>query len=157
MDPRDSSLRPLRALTLHRPYPWAMLYADPQKIIENRSWSPWPSQLRRGEWLALHAGSKFDLDGLEAIREIDPRCPTDPEQHPTGIVGMALFRGWRHVDDLKMTGNRAEVWIQGPICWCFDPDETVAFNEPVDIGGKQLLWTVPEFHVDEIRRKMRAV
>lgn len=47
---------PLKAITLHRPWPYAILRLG--KRIENRGWE---CPLPHGAWLAIHAGKTYDF------------------------------------------------------------------------------------------------
>lgn len=51
----------MRALTLWRPWTWAIYHAGPRrKLIENRDWEPPRSVM--GQIIALHAGKTFDRE-----------------------------------------------------------------------------------------------
>lgn len=143
----------MRALTIHRPWPWAIVHLPPshRKGVENRTWPPPPSIL--GERMAIHAGLHFDAEALDFIAA---RCPDDgplpplrPESHPTGIVGMATVVGYRNsLDEFlhSVHGLRGRVaprnpWFVGPLGWLLA--DVVALPEPVVCKGAQGLWTVP--------------
>jgi len=80
------------ALTLWRPWPAAFTALAPglAKDVENRSW---PTRYRG--LVYLHAGQRFDSDGLAFTRQVLARGEGDPEtisnrkeDHPTGIVAV---------------------------------------------------------------------
>ena len=82
----------MRALTLHRPWPWAILHLDGAraKRIENRLWAP-PDWIL-GERIAIHAGGTFDIRAAEYIRQVGGAWPPlEHTEHPVGIVGVADF------------------------------------------------------------------
>ncbi len=54
------------ALTLHRPWPWAIIHGS--KRVENRSWAP-PAWLI-GQRLAIHAGKRWDADGADYVESV---------------------------------------------------------------------------------------
>ena len=161
----DRGLPPARrmaAVTLWRPWPWAVFRADPPKRVENRSWAPKRSQLEPGAWLAIHAGRKWEGQALVTIRFVDPRCPAK-DSHPTGIAGVALYRGYYRLTepetgrdrDLRrmVQENGSSSWVTGPLVWVFD--EVVGFDEPVPCSGERGLWELP-FDVETlVLQKMR--
>ena len=56
----------MRALTLWRPWTWAVCHAG--KRIENRPWRPWLSVM--GQEIALHAGKTYDRAGRAIIKAV---------------------------------------------------------------------------------------
>ncbi|MBD1918910.1 MULTISPECIES: hypothetical protein [Cyanophyceae] len=118
---------PLMAITLHRPWPYAVINLG--KPIENR---PWPCPLKPGSFLAIHAGKKYDRQGARWIREtLDLEFPLDGPEHPTGIVAIARFVG-------NVTASDSP-WFVGPIGWQF---ADVVEILPVQCNGQQRLWRV---------------
>lgn len=142
----------MKALTLWRPWPWAIFHCPSgPKRIENRGWAP-PGSIV-GQRIAIHAGKRFDLDAVDWIRSMGPRCP-DPEQHPLGVVGVATVVGcvYAPLGDMplswsgRVTEGQARAvyasrWFVGPIGWVLD--DVVALAEPVPCKGAQGLWDVP--------------
>lgn len=81
---------PMRALTLWQPWAWAM--GCGLKKIENRSWQPPMWML--DEWLALHAGMKWDGASDAALRkrlyfDADPPMPDRSELVHGAVVAVA--------------------------------------------------------------------
>lgn len=68
----------MKALSINQPWAWAILHAG--KDIENRSW---PTKYR-GDVL-IHAGMRFDRDGLRFVEDQVGR-EIDPEERPRGGV-----------------------------------------------------------------------
>ncbi len=132
----------LRAITLWRPWPVAVALMG--KPIENRTWDAW---LRQGEWVAVHAGKKWDANGVRWIeRVIRPtdRSLLDP-QHPMnapGVVAVARFKGCVTASDSP--------WFTGPVGWQFD--RRIPFSQPVDCPGRQGIWTMSEVDRDRVLR-----
>lgn len=155
------------ALTIHRPWPFAIFGLPPQrrKRIENRSWKPPKSVI--GQRIAIHAGKVFDYDADEILRD-------DPLLAPfydgigaamPGIVGTVLVKGW-----IKMAGESApsgmfgsgsgaltrspeimsfeaetlsrSLFFFGPYGWVLDDPKPCT---PILIGGHQGLWLVPTY------------
>ena len=119
----------LRAITLWRPWPSAMAHLG--KPLENRTWASW---LKPGEWVAIHAGKKFDQAGAEWVArgfEIeDAAAFLSPANHPTGVILLARF---------KQNVEAAESpWFTGPVAWEFD--RRIVLDKPVDCAGKQGIW-----------------
>lgn len=128
------SKQPLRAITLHRP--WAYAVAHLGKPVENRSWA---CPLPVGSLLAIHAGRRFDGQSADLIRRWGYECPPD-EEHPTGIVAIARFVG--NVTALDSP------WFFGPIGWQLT--DVVPIN-PVPCSGQQGLWNVPDDVLPAVR------
>lgn len=138
----------MKAITLHRPWPWAILWGG--KRIENRSWPPWPSQV--GKRIALHAGKVFDSEVLDAFwdgkfSDAARRCPGRGEGcHPQGIVGVATITGHFRYDG-GPTGNalfalqRDSVWAFGPRCWVLD--NVIPLPTAIPCPGALGMWDVP--------------
>ena len=146
----------MKALTLHRPWPWAILHLDPPKAkrIENRIWAPPMSVI--GEVIALHAGSGFELQAAEYIRHASGHWPPGASEHPTGIVGVARVIGYC---DPRPPGARARLhgpdlaeaahvmtasahWYMGSFGWLLG--DVVALPTPIPCAGSRRLWTVPD-------------
>jgi hypothetical protein len=144
---------PLRALTLHRPWPWSILHGG--KRIENRPWAPWKSIV--GERIALHAGKTWDYDGAEFIKRTvrmlgGPEMPGDGGVHLQGaIVGVARVVGCirenGNDDPVIVSGvgglhvDVDEEWFFGPFGWILT--DVVALAKPVSCRGAQGLWLPP--------------
>jgi hypothetical protein len=141
-------LRDLRALTLYRPWPWAILNG---KNCENRPWGPW--QVVLGEYIALHAGQTWDSDGAEAIRNLLPAMPPSDKDHLAGaIVGVARVAGCKRMggngDFEHVSGDPKAIfsveWFSGPFGWVLTD---IAAIEPVVVppktGRHQGLWIPP--------------
>lgn len=153
----------LRALTLWRPWPYAIFYGG--KRIENRPWKPWASVI--GRYIALHAGMKYDNDGAVWMLKEKLYVPPSPSACPAGgfIVGVARVTGYVHVDegDLYITADAfKEFWDQEALDspWFFGPygwtlDNIRRFTEPVACKGAQGLWPVMGETLDEVRAAYR--
>lgn len=119
----------MRAITLHRPWPGAMAYLG--KSFENRTWASW---LTPGEWVAIHAGKKFDKEGAQWIKRVFGSEGTEAflcsDNHPTGVILLARFKQNVEASD--------SLWFTGPVAWEFD--QRILLDEPVDCSGKQGIW-----------------
>lgn len=138
----------MRALTLWRPWPWAILHG---KNVENRPWKPPASII--GKRIALHAGKTWDDSSLTLIRKVLPSVPGSSADHPLGIVGVARVVGYMHPEGdgrrVLNTGSEFEFddrWFFGPYGWLLDQITAI---DPVPCRGAQGLWPVPE-HVERI-------
>ncbi len=140
----------VKALTLWRPWPWAILHMPRElaKGVENRTWPPPPSII--GETIALHAGQRFDAEALDFIAARcladGPLPPQRAEEHPLGIVGVARVIGCRDAVQMVIPGCERlraprDPWFVGPVGWLLA--DTVALAEPVPCKGVQGLWVVP--------------
>lgn len=154
----------MKALTLWRPWPYAIFHldADIAKRVENRSWLP-PERIL-GERIAIHAGKRWDDFGadyidealfkvgrMKAHGEIPDRWSRIEAE---GIIGTAMVCG-------VISGGRGLVsgrypapvrkgsefdaniynWFIGPFGWLLD--EVVTLSEPIPCKGRQGLWDVP--------------
>lgn len=125
----------MKAITLHQPWAWCIAHNG--KRIENRSWAP-PSALR-GQRIAIHAGKKWDQDGMDWL--IDGRMVTWPPDNEvlasmklqSNIVCTAVIAA--------VVSESANPWFAGPIGWVLRDVETLI--TPVPCRGMQGLWTVP--------------
>jgi hypothetical protein len=133
------------ALTLWRPWTWAILslplpYA---KRIENRPWPP-PRWIL-GRWVLLHAGATYDEEGGDWIRSA--HCPTgvrppSAADDPCGIVGAMLVTG----SLISGPGGNSDPtgWLacpEGrPIGYGWQIEQVVRLERPVPARGLQKLW-----------------
>lgn len=146
----------MRALTLHRPWPWAIVHAG--KAIENRNWRP-PHWLI-GRPLAIHAGKAIDLDAWGAMKAGDYGEPAEhvPEDHPLGIVAVCTVKGWIHqeIPGERLTWSTVgglelreafdlvnSPWWAGPYGWILR--DVRAVDPPIACRGLQGLWLAPAF------------
>ena len=134
------SKHPLMAVTLHRP--WAYAVAHLGKPVENRTWA---CPLKPGSLIAIHAGKKYDRQAADWIRQsLGLDLPIDGPEHPTGIVAIARFTG-------NVTASESP-WFVGPIGWQL---ADVAAILPVPCKGQQGIWKVPENCLPSVRDAYR--
>lgn len=134
----------MKALTLWRPWPWAIFHAPRNpKRIENRPWKPWQSIINQP--IVLHAGNTFDSDAAEelcSLYRIHPDGDVPRGWKDQGLIGVATVRGWvdRAMDaELFMVGQSN--WFSGPHAWLLS--DVRAFAEPIPCKGMQGLWPLP--------------
>lgn len=121
----------IRGLTLIRPWPWAIFKAG--KDVENRSWLPSPTRLQPGEWIAIHAGAKWDELDADWIQETFGLDFPSKAQHQSGlIVGLVRFSGFCTKSD--------SLWFFGPYGWQWD--RMIELAEPIPHKGALGLWTL---------------
>ena len=141
------------ALTLHRPWAWAIVGAPAPhaKRIENRSWAPWPRAL--GQRIALHAGRKWDQEGALLVeRYLAFAASLADADHPQGIIGTArIVRAFRRdaADFAALCPASQEHWAFGPWCWVLA--DVRSLPEPIPCRGRQGLWEMPSALVAKIR------
>lgn len=129
----------MKALTLWRPWPWAIFHAPPAtaKRIENRPWKPWPSII--GQRLVLHAGKTFDreaVDDVVAAAELGTSI-IPAEAADEGLIGLVTVTGYL---EAPPDGIQAR-WWSGPYAWVLT--DVVTFAEPIPCKGMQGLWELP--------------
>ena len=146
----------MKALTLWRPWPWAIFHAPDsmRKTIENRPWKPWASII--GKRIALHAGKHFDSDGAEMICSIaglhpDGRPP--PHWDDEGIIGTAVILRY-FTSDFDIIPAQQQ-WWSGPFAWALGEIQTLP--NPILCRGSQGLWDLPAEVEAQVEAARRAV
>jgi hypothetical protein len=158
----------LLALTVHRPYPYAIVHLQPphRKGVENRGWRPSPHLI--GQRIAIHAGITYSAPGMDELADVLQPLGfeglfSDLRVQHTGIIGTVMLRGWLTneggIPERIQSGftawaetQRASRWFRGPIGWLLD--EPQALHTPIICKGHQGLWPVPAEHAAEITRQI---
>lgn len=130
----------IKGLTLWQPWAWAVAYAGKQ--VENRSWKP-PRQLV-GEWIAIHAGQRFDRSAVQQIRELGIELAAECSQKGV-IVAVARLVG--------VVEESADPWFVGPVGWVLGEVQAV---KPLPCSGSQGLWNLPPDVLAELRLRWAA-
>lgn len=138
----------MHALTLTRPWCWAILHAG--KDVENRSW-PLPKACT-GVPIALHSGKGFlphNSRPAPLIHQGDaPREYDEPEDNrmpwaASRIVGVVWFSGHNVFPSRWRDGSR----------YAWDIARAFALPEPIeDVRGRQRFWMLPP----DVEAKVRA-
>lgn len=133
----------MRALTLIRPWCWAIAHAG--KDVENRSWRPPDSII--GHRIAIHSGLKWDAAAASRVAKLSSKMLAPKEDWRGGrIVATAKVTGW--------TVAAASKWaIDGQVHWCLR--SVFVLPTPVPCKGAQGLWTVPEDVERQILEQMK--
>lgn len=148
----------MRALTLWRPWSWAIFHAPVHaKRIENRPWKPWPSII--GKRIVLHAGRTFDkraVDGIldkTALEGAGRVLPASAIHE--GLIGVATVRGFVESaeDAAVQAGQGQERWFMGPYGWLLD--DVRVLPEPIKCDGSLGLWLIPKWAEKQIREALR--
>lgn len=126
-----------RALTLWRPWPHAIFFGG--KRIENRSWKPYKDVV--GQFIALHAGSKYDEDGAAWMVM---KGLFDPP-NPISCLKMAIVGVARVTDCVQ---ESTDPWFFGPYGWILD--DVIRLKTSVLTKGYQGLWKVDDPLREEI-------
>lgn len=154
----------MRALTLHRPWPYVILRCG--KRVENRLWKP--HKVVIGQRIALHAGKGWDARAEGYLPEGWSTAPGLILTHAEGIVGTAVVLGWVHgagpwepgeapwhpgsarahrygpetlSEDLALEAISSPFYF-GPFGWVLE--DAQEFSAPIPCRGFQGLWNVPE-------------
>ena len=117
-----------RVLTIRQPWAWAVVHGG--KDVENRSW---PTQHRGA--LLVHAGSAFEPDGYEVVKELATRPPPPAQDLVRGaIIGV--------VDVVDCVRDSDSAWaVAGQWHWCLrDPRP---LDPTVPCPGCLGLWRPP--------------
>jgi len=118
-----------RVLTIRQPWAWAIVHGG--KDVENRSW---PTN-RRGT-LLIHAGSAFEADGYEVVRQLATRQPPPASDLVRGaIIGVVEL-----VDCVR--DSDSEWAISDQWHWCLRDPRPLA--QPFLCPGKLGLWRPPQ-------------
>lgn len=124
----------MKALTLWRPWPYAIFHPDLLKDVENRDWHLWESVV--GQRVAVHAGLRYDREAEAAIYEVfGHEVDTMSRLNAAGcIIGTVVF--------LQSIENSPSRWASpGKKHWPIT--EARALPEPIPCRGAQGLWNVP--------------
>lgn len=145
----------MRALTLWRPWPWAIFHAPKNpKRIENRPWKPWNSIV--GQRIVLHAGQTFDKSAVDDILAITlgrHQLHTLPARaSDTGLIGVATVLGWA-ASPTELGDPAQEQWFSGPFAWLLD--DVRAFAEPIPCKGAQGLWQLEPWAERRVAEALR--
>lgn len=125
-------------LTLWRPWDWAFLHG---KDFENRLWVPSIFTLSKGDFVALHAGQRWEEEAVEFIEDITGLTVPEQADWPAGrIIAVARYQGWTRESNSR--------WFCGPFGWRFDQ---VTKIEPVPCKGAQKLWALPPAVLAQVR------
>jgi len=138
----------MKALTLWRPWPWAIFWPRPglAKDVENRTWPPPQSVI--GQQIAIHAGKRYDEESAEDIAFLLDLEELPPESMDEGIIGLATL-------DRVVSGGRCgmgpasppgdpairSMWYHGPYGWVLR--DCIRLPHPIPCRGSQGLWNVP--------------
>lgn len=143
----------MKALTLWRPWPWAIFHAKHNaKRIENRPWRPWPSII--GKQIVLHAGKTFHKPSVDDILEVTQTTVLPASATDLGLIGVATVRGFAESEegcDQFMVGQSE--WFSGPYAWLLS--DVRAFPEPILCDGAQGLWELPGWAQARVNEALR--
>lgn len=142
----------MTAITLK--HPWAFAVTDLGKRIENRSWRPPTSAIKK--WHGIHGGvtpkggnRTEALDDLKRLIDTGLAPPVDlDEAIRPGIVGVWWLE--RVIAENTAEPLLSDPWFAGPYGWVFP--KVVKFAEPIPCKGGQGLWVVPP-DVHELMRQ----
>jgi len=120
--------REMYALSLSRPWAWAMFHG---KNIENRNW-----RINYRGRIVIHASQTWDPDGFLFLAShpdlLDANLPS-PGGFPTGLIG--------ELDIIDMVTASYSVWFFGP--YGHITANAKEYNEPLTWPGKLGLFKVP--------------
>lgn len=155
----------MRALSLSQPWCWAVVDELVRKHIENRSWAPPITTIDK--WICIHAAKSFDDKNRYTLRE---RVGEIAEGEELSALGYLLAYGYqpparfvtsaivavaqidRVVTEDRTLPDDQKRWYFGPYGWVLAGVQKL--REPLAIGGKQGLWTVPDFQARQIYDQM---
>lgn len=136
----------MKALTVIQP--WATLIALGAKQYETRSWKP--DKLRRGDFLAIHAGKQFGDDELywcgqdpfqRVLRMHDIRFPA--AQLPRGkVLCICQFVDIFHTEDIRLTLTDQELAFGNyqPKRYAWQLEVVYVCEPPIPAAGQQYIW-----------------
>lgn len=134
----------MKALTLWRPWAWALFHGKP---VENRPWPLPPAMI--GQVTAIHAGKKLDHDGGRFICDQLKLDKLPREARFEGIVGVVVWSRCitKHSDALWRSP-----WFFGPYGLVIG--EHFEIHDPIPCRGMLGFWTVPAGVETEVRRQL---
>lgn len=141
---------------------WAYAVCHLGKRTENRTWYPPESQLRAGDWFAIHSGKPPKtlrgrvemLQDAIAIANKHGKASkfgvTSAEVFKYGIVALARYAG--RIEKADFEGRYCDAWWEGPCGWMLS--EVRVLQSVIPIEGRQKLWKVPEDVAEKLRRNL---
>lgn len=130
----------MRALTLWRPWPYAIFHGGQRrKLIENRDWEPPRAMMH--QIFALHAGKTFDRDGAQFIQKQLGLTGLPPAAWLEGVIGITKIIGLAHRREEVIPEQQD--WFFGDVGFVLDPRCTIALPRPIECKGAQGFWTLP--------------
>jgi len=102
----------MKALTIRQPWAWAITHG--YKKFENRTWQT----SYRGP-LLIHAGRRFDQEGLDWIKATFPNLPMPEQFQQGGFVGMCKL--------VDVVTESASPWFFGPFGFVLSDVQRVEF------------------------------
>lgn len=139
----------MKAITLHRPWPYCITMPENWKNIENRRWRM-PTQYEDQD-VAIHAGQVWDEDAARFLcgnRINGTSYRFSADRCPSGVI-VAVVKFERSVT------HSSSPWFCGPYGWPIYDRRVLP--EPVSCRGAQGLWTVPVDIEAQIRAKLEAI
>lgn len=145
----------IKGLTILQP--WCSLITHGTKRVENRSWSP--RGMAVGDYLAIHAGARVDLDqwgGADDTITVKGQPPfmaaydaalltTTSDRALRAALATAVpygaILGVAVLADVETRATGDDPWWVGPVGWRLA--DVVAFERPVPCKGAQGLWDLP--------------
>lgn len=138
----------MRALTVWQP--WAHFLALGIKRVENREWAP-PKDLM-GQWIAIHAGKRYDHAGAESIRtELGIDVPVPGSLAQSAIVAVGVLDRIATCEDDSFAWD--DPWFTGAFGWYL---RDVVKIDAVTCKGAQKLWVVPPRILAQVRANFRV-
>lgn len=134
------------AVTVLQPFAHALVVGV--KPDENRTWDPSPVALRKGQWIAIHAGKRrypfsskaSERHVFELWRDARGMDPLPFVGLPTSaVVGACRFAGVRTPEEA------ANPWAIGPRCWHFDA--AFVLRDPFPCNGALGIWKLTDHRV----------
>jgi len=132
----------IKGLTLWQPWAWCVAAAG--KRVENRTWKP--PAARVGEWLAIHAGQKFDPTAARQLAELLGMEELPAAASRKGAI-VAVARLVAVVD------SSDDPWFVGPVGWVLDEVKQI---DPLPCAGAQGFWNLPDGVLVELRKRWAA-
>lgn len=138
----------MRALTIWQP--WAHFLSLGIKRVENRDWPPPPELV--GQWMAIHAGKRYDHAGAESIRtELGLEVPVAGSLAQGAIVAVGILDRVTTNEDDSLAWD--DPWFMGAYGWYF---REVVKIDPVTCKGAQKLWVVTPKILAQVRENYRV-
>jgi hypothetical protein len=134
----------IRGLTLLRPWPWTFIHSPIPKRVENRSWAA-PKHIN---WIALHSGNGWDVDGARFIQNIIGFSNPLPNKsrHSSGMVfAICRLESCIRLDQAPthfQFKQGQDHWAFGPYCWVLK--DFVELKNPMKCKGALGLWKIAE-------------
>jgi hypothetical protein len=120
---------PAFVLTIQQPWAWALIYGDPPKDVENRTW-----RLSQPSVILVHAGKTIDFTAWKLMGRLGIEPPITSKLVTGGIIGAVTVN--------RCIRDSPSRWAD-PGQWHWIVENPVPLEQPVTWRGRPGLFRPP--------------